>query len=414
LTMAKMRGYNIDAALFNSALATVKQFVKKGTIFSDEENWYYSSYKYTTLCFAHYVAALNGYYDEDQLKFMYSVIDSKADACSPAYAYLLKAVAQYPDTSFKKNMIRDISKKFFSRMRSESGYVYFKDTDEWGYFYYTNVISTSIILQAMLEAGVVFDNDYKVVNYLLKQRKGYAWLHTHENAMVWWALNTYLSKYEKGAPDYSMKVAMDAQNLLDEIVNNENASFAKSITLSKAHYGKHNISFTKQGQGILYYTLRYMYVPLYNDTHSKDMGFSITKTYRDCNTGNKVSTFTKGSEYIVEIVVYTPKERGITVLDDALPGGLEPVNITFATEEKKAKEDNSDSNWKWGTFNHNEQYNDKVVYYADYLKKGSHHVSYRVRATNTGTFKLPACKVEEMYNPEVFGILYYGNEIEIK
>ncbi|MGQ9844357.1 MAG: penicillin-binding transpeptidase domain-containing protein [Spirochaetota bacterium] len=41
-----------------------------------------------------------------------------------------------------------------------------------------------------------------------------------------------------------------------------------------------------------------------------------------------------------------------------------------------------------------------------------------MRAKNSGTFKLSVCKVEEMYNPEVFGILYlkqkYNSEVAMK
>lgn len=44
----------------------------------------------------------------------------------------------------------------------------------------------------------------------------------------------------------------------------------------------------------------------------------------------------------------------------------------------------------WGTFNHYEQYNDRVVYYADFMHTGNHTVVYKVRATNSGIFKLPS------------------------
>ncbi|HXK66013.1 MAG TPA: hypothetical protein PK348_07080, partial [Spirochaetota bacterium] len=116
---------------------------------------------------------------------------------------------------------------------------------------------------------------------------------------------------------------------------------------------------------------------------------------------------------IVEITVYTPKDRGITVLEDQLPSGFEPVNVTFATEEKVAVDKKSDYT-NWGTFNHYEQYSDRIIYYADFIQRGTHKVIFKVRATNSGTFKLPACKVEEMYNPEVFGILYFSNTVTVE
>lgn len=414
MSMAKKRNYVIDDTLYNGIIKTVQQIVKKGTIFSNEESWYSAWYKYTTLSFAHYVAALHGYFNENELKLIYSTIQNKYPDCIAAYAYILKAVSLYPDSSFKKNLLKEIPEKFFARMPSESGYVYFTDTSQWGYFYYDSVIATAIILQALLEAGVPFNNDFKVVQYLLRQRKNYAWLNTHQNAFVWWALNSYLTKYEKETPDYTLQVLVDAKELLNETVNNRNISFVRNYFLSPYDTGVRNIVFNKNGQGNCYYTIRYNYVPVYEAMTSKNMGFAITKTFRDVKTKEEVTTFKKGSEYSVAIEVYTPKDRGITVLEDQLPAGVEPVNVTFATEEKLVGDKTNDYYKGWGTFNHYEQYADRVVYYADYMQKGTHKVVYRVRATNSGTFNLPACKVEEMYNPEVFGILYYKNAVLVE
>jgi len=414
MTMAKKRGYEVSDTVYNDTIKTVKQFVKKGTIFRHEESWHSLWYTYTTLAFAHYVAGLHGYTNENELKLVYSTINKKYDDCIAAYAYLLKAAAQYPDSTFKNTLLKEIAEKFFTRMRTESGYVYFTDTSQWGYFYYDTVLSTALILQALLEANVPFDNDYKVVQYLLKQRKGNAWLNTHQNAIVWWALNSYLILHEKDKPNYSLQVFVDTKELLKEIVNNSNVSFTKQYKLTSADIGVRTITFMKNGQGPCYYTMQYKYIPVYDAMTSKNMGYAITKTFTDVKTKEKVSTFKKGSEYIVEITVYTPKDRGITVLEDQLPSGLEPVNVTFATEEKIVEDTKNDYYKGWGTFNHYEQYSDRVVYYADFMQRGSHKVTFKVRATNSGTFKLPACKVEEMYNPEVFGILYFSNSITVE
>ncbi|HOJ28451.1 MAG TPA: alpha-2-macroglobulin family protein [Spirochaetota bacterium] len=412
MTMAKKRGYDVDNAIYNDTIKVIKQFVKKGNIFSHEgrnSSWY----TYTTLAFAHYVAALQGFISENELKLVYSTITKKYDDCIAAYAYLLKALALYPDSTLKKTLVKEIAEKFFSRMRTESGYVYFTDTSQWGYFYYDTVLSTALILQALLEANIPFNNDYKIVQYLLKQRKGYAWLNTHQNAVVWWALNSYLVRYEKDKPDYSLQVLVDTKELLNAIVNESNVHFAKQYIVTSEDSGVKKFSFIKNGKGACYFTMQYQYIPVYEAMTSKNMGFEVSKLFKDIKTKETVKTFKKGSEYIVEITVYTPKDRGITVLEDQLPSGFEPVNVTFATEEKVAVDKKSDYT-NWGTFNHYEQYSDRIIYYADFIQRGTHKVIFKVRATNSGTFKLPACKVEEMYNPEVFGILYFSNTVTVE
>ncbi len=415
LTMAKKRGYTIDEKVFKKALETVKRFVTKGVIFEHEERWfssYYSYYKYLTLAFAHYVAAVNGITSQSHLKLVYNTLNKDYSNAPSGYAFLLKAVSLYPASAFKDAMIKEISQKLFASMLTESGYVYFDDGAEWQHFYYDNEITTALVLQALLESGVHFQNDFKVVNYLLKRRTGYAWRNTHSNALVWWALNTYLQKYEKEKPEFTVKILFNANELLSRLVQNPNISYSTNYYITPSDVGTPSLQFIKNGAGILYYTLRYQYIPVYDTMTSKDMGFEVTKIYRDVKTKDKVTVFKKGAEYIVEIDVYTPKERGICVLDDMLPAGLEPVNISFETEEKIKT--NNDDYYTWGTFNHFEQYKDRVVYYADYLRKGTHTVTYKVRATNTGTFALPACKVEEMYNPEVFGVQYYSSKVKVQ
>ncbi|GAI52394.1 unnamed protein product, partial [marine sediment metagenome] len=57
----------------------------------------------------------------------------------------------------------------------------------------------------------------------------------------------------------------------------------------------------------------------------------------------------------------------------------------------------------WGTFDHWEIYDDKVLLFADALRAGEHTFSYLVRAMTFGSFTMPSTKAEEMYTPEVFG-----------
>ncbi|MEW6527135.1 MAG: MG2 domain-containing protein [Spirochaetota bacterium] len=414
LTMSKKRGYAIDETVFRKSLETIKRFVTKGIIFKHEEKWFSSSYKYLTLSFAHYVAALNGITSKSDLELVYNSLNKEKSVMCTGYAFLLKAVSLHPDSAFKQSMINDVSRKLFSTMRTESGYVYFQDGADWDRFYYDNDITTALVLQALLESGVHFENDFKAVNYLLKQRKGAAWRNTHSNALIWWALNTYLQKYENEKPNFAIKVLYNEKELISQLMQNQNVSYTTNYYITNADFGTQSLQFIKNGTGILYYIFRYQYVPIFDSITSRDMGFEVSKVYRDVKTKDEVNVFKKGAEYIVDIEVYTTKERGVTVLDDQLPAGLEPVNVSFTTEEKLNISKDNKTYDTWGTFNHYEQYNDHVIYYADFLRKGKHTITYKVRATNTGTFALPACKVEEMYNPEVFGIQYYGSKVKVQ
>jgi uncharacterized protein YfaS (alpha-2-macroglobulin family) len=48
-------------------------------------------------------------------------------------------------------------------------------------------------------------------------------------------------------------------------------------------------------------------------------------------------------------------------------------------------------------------YDDRVVFYARTLGRGSHELTYVARATTTGRFVRPQAHAEEMYNPALNG-----------
>jgi uncharacterized protein YfaS (alpha-2-macroglobulin family) len=61
-----------------------------------------------------------------------------------------------------------------------------------------------------------------------------------------------------------------------------------------------------------------------------------------------------------------------------------------------------DSGW-WSPFEHRELRDDRVIYAATFLWRGTYTASYLARATTPGTFARPPAHAEEMYNPAVHG-----------
>jgi uncharacterized protein YfaS (alpha-2-macroglobulin family) len=113
-------------------------------------------------------------------------------------------------------------------------------------------------------------------------------------------------------------------------------------------------------------------------------------------------------------------ERHFVVLDDALPAGLEAVDLSLRTvgvpgpgaaDSASSPMDvggrwwafgSWDAGW-WSPFDHRELRDDRVVYSATMLWPGAYSVSYVARATTPGVFVRPPAHAEEMYNPAVYG-----------
>jgi len=89
-------------------------------------------------------------------------------------------------------------------------------------------------------------------------------------------------------------------------------------------------------------------------------------------------------------------------VDDALPAGLEALNAAFDTTPTAAQVQTGQDRW-WGSFNHTEIRDDRVLLFADRLLAGTHTYTYLARATTPGRFVHPPAQAEAMYSPEVSG-----------
>jgi alpha-2-macroglobulin len=122
--------------------------------------------------------------------------------------------------------------------------------------------------------------------------------------------------------------------------------------------------------------------------------------------------------------VTVPSDREFVAIEDPLPGGLEAVDLSlrtsgtvdpFATARSEAIRDARDreaggvqifGDWSfgwWSPWQHIESRDDRVLYFARMLWKGSYTASYVARATTSGRFVRPQAHAEEMYNPALSG-----------
>lgn len=150
-----------------------------------------------------------------------------------------------------------------------------------------------------------------------------------------------------------------------------------------------------------------------------DRGIQVERWYEDVKTGRPITSVAEGELVRVRLRVTVPTERHFVVLDDPLPAGLEPVDLSLRTvspfggEEAVTGEVLRERGWSWAygswdagiwsPFDHKEMRDDRVVYSATVLWPGSYSATYLARATTAGTFLYPPAHAEEMYNPGVNG-----------
>ncbi|MCU0588407.1 MAG: MG2 domain-containing protein [Syntrophobacteraceae bacterium] len=121
----------------------------------------------------------------------------------------------------------------------------------------------------------------------------------------------------------------------------------------------------------------------------------------------------------VDLFVSTQAERYFVVLDDPIPGGMEPVNRDLATASLADVEKGrlplpqgsyGEQFQEWRRFSssrlafyHRELRHDGARFYSEVLPAGRYHLTYVAQAVAPGLFTALPPRAEEMYNPEVFG-----------
>lgn len=172
--------------------------------------------------------------------------------------------------------------------------------------------------------------------------------------------------------------------------------------------------------GPVFYYLAVREVPREPPVRPADAGIQVSRWYeRYDRPGESIVQATEGELVRVKLRIHVPNERHFFVLDDALPAGLEAVDVSLRTEAKldgadvsvRERETEPVDDWwygswyygYWSPFEHRELRDDRVVYYATVLWPGTYETSYVARATTPGEFVRPPAHAEEMYNPGVNG-----------
>jgi len=175
-----------------------------------------------------------------------------------------------------------------------------------------------------------------------------------------------------------------------------------------------------------FYYLTVTEVPSAPPVKPAEAGFRVERWYERFTDGQPITSAVEGDLVRVRLRVTVPSERRFVVLDDALPGGLEAVDLSLrtsttargpgaaATADEEGAEGQGggegegwrfgswDSGW-WTPWDHREIRDDRVVYAAALLWAGTWSTTYVARATTPGVFIRPPAHAEEMYNPGVNG-----------
>lgn len=399
---AKKRGYDFDKGMLKRA----KSFLKMVALRTVDFKYPYSqNVRLLVQSYAVYVLSMDGNLINEAVNNLFEVRDRIP---FPGIAHLVRAL----DTkhNLPAYMQPVLAKTMLNKMKDEPTMIHFENHEDpsWWWVHGSNVKTTAIVLDALLDVYGRFPYAEKIARWLTTTTNQKRYLSTQDHIRLFMAFEHYYRVFEKDTPDFVAQVLFNGTPKIKETFGGrELTARVHNVPLKTYAPGKTiDAEFKKDGTGMLYYLLRLKYYPI-GEVEAIDRGFNVKKVYKHLNgTVITDNSFNAGEKYLAEVTVETKMERPFVMLDDPLPAGLKVLNPSFKTGMLLDMEKGSrDSQWRgyWGNFYRSEIYFDRVQVFADYLRRGTHKWTYLVIATNEGEYTVPNTMVSEMYNPEVFG-----------
>jgi uncharacterized protein YfaS (alpha-2-macroglobulin family) len=238
------------------------------------------------------------------------------------------------------------------------------------------------------------------------------WATTQDNVFCAAALESYARRYESAVPALTLEALLDGRRIGSaafKTVRDAPVVVASPVD-ADAIGRRQQLAISHAGEGRGYFAATVRYVPGDAQATAVNAGLSIRRRYevwrerRWQPLEGEPMQVRRGERVRVSLTLDTPVARQHLVVDDPLPGGLEPLNPDLATASGLAAEDAEPPGSAYPhPFQHRELRFDAARWFADQAPAGRHRLYWIGQAVAVGEFAVPATHAEAMYDPDVFG-----------
>lgn len=400
MNKAKKAGFEIDEDVLKKAL----EYVNKNALKDFSGNTFYNNeyINLSTLAYASSVLSEAKMINTKIIDKLYDEVDN-----IPFYGQVHLMTSMYY-AGYDEEKIDSVRDYILNSLREDGNKAFYELNENdraLSWIHSSSVRDTAVALSGLIETG--YDNpiNEKVVRWLLEAKKNGRYLNTQDNVAVFNALNKYFEEYESDFPAMKAQIAYNNQILLSSIFNNrKDKSGVETFNYDDLgiKYGKNeSLLISREGSGRLYYGIRNRYA-LKKPAAYRDNGIAVSRYITDKNDNIiENNVFRQGEEYIVVVKINVDFDRQFVVVDAPIAAGFKILNTSFQSESSDTRAlERANNNY---SFNHIENYENKVLLFSDLLSSGEHVYKYIIRATTPGEYLLPATKSQEMYNDDIYG-----------
>ncbi|HEX5037267.1 MAG TPA: MG2 domain-containing protein [bacterium] len=320
---------------------------------------------------------------------------------------------------------------------------------EEGYYGYQekNTALAALALLTMESDAELHPMVPRALAFLLNQKKSSHEVNTQNELYLSWLVADFTKRAQEDKTDFKAVLTAEAQSLFEQSFNKDNLLTVASKHVPLAEMAKKkqpvDLEFKKTGDGTLYYDMVLKYYLPPAETPTREEGLIISREYYaldDVKEAKPLTEFKAGENYKGHITLVVPQELSYVLVQDPIPSGFEPVDMTLATTSRaaalQAAAGGSDQEGQEGNegegeyadegygaerftgyddvivaedygtdygFSHQEIRDNAIVWSDEILPPGVYHIRYPVRATTAGTYLMPGARAFGFYEPEIFG-----------
>ena len=322
-------------------------------------------------------------------------------------------------------ILRNIEQYLQQDNENQTAWLRLSGHSRW-YWYGSENEAHAMYLRLLLQVRPNDPTASRVVKYLLNNRRvaGH-WSSTRDTALVIESMVEYIRISGEDRPNMTVTVNIDGQQHKRVRINAENFFSFDNVVLLEGdavRTGAHDIEIHRTGTGPVYFNawltnftqedpitaaglevkVRRRFYRLQRD----DLDVSVrgsrgqnvhhqTTRWRRIPLGN-LDEIHSGELVEVELLVDSKNDYEYLLLEDRKPSGFEPDDQRSGYVHK-------------GLRAYRELRDDRVSFFLADLARGSHSVSYRLRAESPGSVSALPARIEGMYAPELV-----GNSSELK
>jgi uncharacterized protein YfaS (alpha-2-macroglobulin family) len=294
-------------------------------------------------------------------------------------------------------------------MQGDEGHVEIADVESWQSGFGSRLQVTALLAAALVRFDPGHPMLAPLARWLVKRISQTRDTTTHDAAHALLALTDYYAKIEDEVPDFDVEVLLDGDVVAKDHLAGRRAEVSVDrLGMRSVPKGRSlPLEFSKHGPGRMYYSARLSYAPGVDVTAvaPQARGFLVERRAMTLDGKPLTDRVRFGEPYLVELDVVALGEQTYVVIDDALPAGVDAVQLDFATVAPSLRRAFYEAvGARHGAFaDFQEVSDDSVRFFVDDLAPGLHRYFYLARPVHRGEYRVPGARAFAMYDPETFG-----------